>query len=203
MTQLWEGLVRDSRRSRSRADTSCQRAQSATFCPQSVHACVAIGELYLKMSEDQANVDASPFWNTPELIEELLPFLTKCLAETHDLIHATLLRDVVLRKLVRRAFPSSKNTRIGTRRNWRRRQGGHQTRQKWGLWLKSWKWLLTKTSFLCKRFLLTRKIPFHLEYHWPPYFLFSYNVMPPKKRKLSSVVKLTLLFLGTVSHSCL
>ena len=45
------------------------------------------------MSEDQANVDASPFWNTPELIEELLPFLdpdsTKCLAEAHDLTART------------------------------------------------------------------------------------------------------------------
>ena len=45
------------------------------------------------MSEDQANVDAGPFWNTPELIEDLLPFLdpdsTKCLAEAHDLTART------------------------------------------------------------------------------------------------------------------
>ena len=45
------------------------------------------------MSEYQANVGASTFWNTPELIEELLPFLdpdsTKCLAEAHDLTART------------------------------------------------------------------------------------------------------------------
>ena len=70
------------------------------------------------MSEDQANDEAGGmFWNTPELIEKLLPYLdpssTKCLAEAHDLTQETLLRDLVWSKLVRRAFPFSNNTRWG------------------------------------------------------------------------------------------
>ena len=70
------------------------------------------------MSEDQANDEAGGmFWNTPELIEKLLPYLdpssTKCLAEAHDLTQETLLRDLVWSKLVRRAFPYSNNTRWG------------------------------------------------------------------------------------------
>ena len=56
------------------------------------------------------------FWNTPELIERLLPYLdaesTKCLAEAHDLTQETLLtRDSIWNKLLRRTFPYSKNTR--------------------------------------------------------------------------------------------
>ena len=70
------------------------------------------------MSEDQANDEAGGmFWNTPELIEKLLPYLdpssTKCLAEAHDLTQETLLRDLDWSKLVRRAFPFSNNTRWG------------------------------------------------------------------------------------------
>ena len=68
------------------------------------------------MSEDPANDEArGKFWNTPELIRTLLPYLdpssTKCLAEAHDLTQETLLRDLDWSKLVRRAFPPSKNTR--------------------------------------------------------------------------------------------
>ena len=56
------------------------------------------------------------FWNTPELIERLLPYLdaesTKCLAEAHDLTQETLLtRDSIWNKLLRRTFSYSKNTR--------------------------------------------------------------------------------------------
>ena len=62
------------------------------------------------MSQDQEDACALwKFWNTPELIEKLLPYLdtnsTKCLAEAHDLTQETLQRDSVWHKLVRRTFP--------------------------------------------------------------------------------------------------
>ena len=70
------------------------------------------------MSEDPANDEArGKFWNTPELIRTLLPYLdpssTKCLAEAHDLTQETLLRDLIWSKLIRRAFPYSNNTHWG------------------------------------------------------------------------------------------
>ena len=64
------------------------------------------------MSEDQRFLGpCEKFWNTPELLEKLLPYLdaasTKCLAVAHDLTQETLLRDFIWIKLVRRTFPPS------------------------------------------------------------------------------------------------